>query len=58
MMEKRRRAMMMMEEQPTFAQLYLHVDRVGRGGIFFDRDGQQIEGVDDLIREDQEGTES
>ena len=25
MMEKRRRATMMMEEQPTFAQLYLHV---------------------------------
>ena len=52
LMEKRRRAMMMMEEQPTFAQLYLHVAGVGRGGILFDRDGIQIDGVEDLQRID------
>ena len=51
-MEKRRRAMMMMEEQPTFAQLYLHCGTIGRGGIIFDRDGAQVEGIDDLVRED------
>lgn len=39
MLEKRKRAMMLLEEQPTFAQLYLHVERVGRGGIFVDRNG-------------------
>ena len=39
MIERRRRATMMMEEQPTFAQLYLHVANLGRGGISFDRDG-------------------
>lgn len=38
-MDKRRRAMMMMEEQPTFAQLYLHIEGLGRGGLLFDRDG-------------------
>ena len=42
MLEKRKRAMMLLEEQPTFAQLYLHVERVGRGGIFVDRHGQEI----------------
>ena len=52
MMDKRKRAMMLMEEQPTFAQLYLHVSSVGRGGIFFDRDGMQVEGLDDLQRAD------
>ena len=51
-MEKRKRAMMMMEEQPTFAQLYLHVGQMGRGGVIFDRDGLKIEGLeDDLARE-------
>lgn len=39
LMDKRRRAMMMMEEQPTFAQLYLHIEGLGRGGLLFDRDG-------------------
>lgn len=34
--------MMLLEEQPTFAQLYLHVERVGRGGIFVDRNGLEI----------------
>lgn len=52
-MDKRKRAMMMMEEQPTFAQLYLHVEEIGRGGIIFDREGLQIEGLDDLQRENQ-----
>jgi len=42
MLEKRKRAMMLLEEQPTFAQLYLHIERVGKGGIFIDRDGQEI----------------
>ncbi len=44
--------MMLMEEQPTFAQLYLHVAQVGRGGIQFDRDGVPVEGLDDLQRAD------
>ena len=42
MMEKRKRAMMMMEEQPTFAQLYLNVDHIAKGGITIDRDGNDI----------------
>jgi hypothetical protein len=42
MLEKRRRAMMLLEEQPTFAQLYLHIERVGKGGIFVDRNGAEI----------------
>lgn len=42
MMEKRKRAMMMMEEQPTFAQLYLNVEHVAKGGITIDRDGNDI----------------
>jgi hypothetical protein len=33
---------MVLEEQPTFAQLYLHIERVGRGGIFIDRNGLEI----------------
>jgi len=53
MMERRRRAMMMMEEQPTFAQLYLHVAELGRGGIHFNRDGERVEGIDELAREDE-----
>ena len=51
-MDKRKRAMMLMEEQPTFAQLYLNVESIGRGGIIFDREGVQVEGIDDLVRED------
>ena len=43
MMEKRKRAMMLLEEQPTFAQLYLHVDQIGKGGITIDREGNDIE---------------
>ena len=43
MIEKRKRAMMLLEEQPTFAQLYLHVDQVGKGGITIDRDGNDLE---------------
>lgn len=34
---------MLLEEQPTFAQLYLHVERVGKGGIFVDRNGLEIQ---------------
>ena len=34
--------MMMMEEQPTFAQLYLNVDHIAKGGITIDRDGNDI----------------
>ena len=41
--EKRKRAMMLLEEQPTFAQLYLHVDHVAKGGITIDRDGNNLE---------------
>lgn len=33
---------MLLEEQPTFAQLYLHIERVGKGGIFMDRNGFEI----------------
>ena len=57
-MEKRKRAMMLLEEQPTFAQLYLHVAEVGRGGITFDRDGAQVEGADDLQRADPNASEA
>lgn len=32
-LEKRKRAIMQMEQQPTFAQLYLHIDKVTHGGI-------------------------
>ena len=35
---------MQMEQQPTFAQLYLHVDKITHGGIQIDRDGNLIEG--------------
>ena len=48
LMEKRKRAMMMMEEQPTFAQLYLNVDHIAKGGITIDRDGNDIE-VPELV---------
>jgi hypothetical protein len=51
LMEKRQRAMMMMEEQPTFAQLYLYVDQVGKGGISFDREGNYVDALDDLQRD-------
>jgi hypothetical protein len=34
---------MQMEQQPTFAQLYLHLDRITHGGIQIDRDGNLIE---------------
>lgn len=40
--EKRKRAVMLLEEQPTFAQLYLFIDKVGPGGILIDRDGKEI----------------
>ena len=30
---------MQMEAQPTFAQLYLHIDKIGPGGITMSRDG-------------------
>ena len=49
MIEKRKRAMMLLEEQPTFAQLYLNVDSIAKGGITIDRDGN------DLEKEDGEG---
>jgi hypothetical protein len=32
-----------MEKQPTFAQLYLHIDQIGHGGISIDRDGKKVE---------------
>jgi hypothetical protein len=34
---------MQMESQPTFAQLYLHIDKITHGGISLDRDGNFIE---------------
>ena len=33
---------MTLEQQPTFAQLYLFIDKVGAGGITYDRDGVEI----------------
>ena len=45
--------MMMMEEQPTFAQLYMYIDQIGRGGISFDREGNYVDALDDLEREEQ-----
>ena len=32
-----------MEAQPTFAQLYLHIDRLGPGGISHNREGFSID---------------
>ena len=49
-MEKRRRASMLLEAQPTFAQLYLRVGSLSRGGLLIDRDGNDVEGVSDLQR--------
>ncbi len=34
---------MTMEAQPTFAQLYLHIDKIGGGGITYNRQGQKID---------------
>lgn len=34
---------MQMEAQPTFAQLYLHIDKVGPNGISIDRDGSKVD---------------
>ena len=39
MLERRHRAVMQMEAQPTFAQLYLHIDKVGPYGITVNRQG-------------------
>ena len=33
LLERRKRAVMKMEAQPTFAQLYLHIDRIGPGMV-------------------------
>ena len=43
---------MMMEEQPTFAQLYMYIDQVGKGGISFDREGNYVDALEDLEREE------
>jgi len=32
-----------MEAQPTFAQLYLHIDKIGPGGITVGRSGAPID---------------
>lgn len=40
--ESRRMAMTQMEAQPTFAQLYLHIHKIGLGGITVDREGQDM----------------
>ena len=39
LLEKRTKVVMQMEAQPTFAQLYLHIDKIGPGGITMSRDG-------------------
>lgn len=54
MFEKKKRAMMLLEEQPTFAQLYLHVERVGKGGIFVDRNGLEITSARRINEKEQE----
>jgi len=38
-----------MEKQPTFAQLYLHIDQIGHGGISIDRDGNKVEIPEELL---------
>lgn len=42
LMERRKRAVMQMEAQPTFAQLYLHVDKIGNEGISVPRANQAV----------------
>lgn len=48
LMERRRNATLLMEESPTLVQLYLHVADLSKGGILFDREGFEVQGVDDL----------
>lgn len=33
LLERRQRAVKMLEAQPTFAQLYLNIEKIGPGGI-------------------------
>ena len=50
-LERRRTAVMNMEAQPTFAQLYLHIDSIGNGGISIDRENNKLEIPEDLLHE-------
>ena len=50
-LEKRRAVVMQMEKQPTFAQLYLHIDQIGHGGISIDRDGNKVEIPEELLNQ-------
>jgi len=58
LLEKRKRAVMTLEEQPTFAQLYLNIDKLGPGGIIIDREGYEVPLAQQIQLQIHEATQS